>query len=43
MSDETEEFIDLTVAQNPSIEDRNPDLELFEIYDINLDEEEQEE
>jgi len=42
MSDETiEEYIDFAVPQNKVIEDRNPDLELFEMYDINLDEEEE--
>lgn len=36
------EYVDLSIAQNKVIEDRNPDMELFEEYDRNLDEIEEE-
>ena len=39
---EDEEYIDLSISQNKVIEDRNPDLELQEAEEENMDENEDE-
>ena len=39
---EDDDFVDISISQNKVIEDKNPDMELAEEFDRNLDEDNEE-